>query len=173
MKLVKALASIFLFKQKPAPSPAPPPTPSSYDIINQFIIPFEKFTKYKEALPEVEFFSIFLVFGPTTDQVLKRVKDLYSFTATEQAVNKICKMAGYRWAVVVMLLTYIQYWCKKEGVSFVNSLLVDIIFKQGLPREGDFKTLWYRCKVVNDLSDNLLDLPEALKPIQLEDEEKV
>jgi hypothetical protein len=70
--------------------------------------------------------------------------------------------------MVVMYLTYLQYWAKiHEEREITFDLFCERIFPLGFPKEEDLHNLWNNQKVrVESGSDNLLDYSIALTSIQ-------
>ncbi len=101
-----------------------------------------------------------------------RLDKFHSFTIRDHMVYLFLEaLTDKHPATLVMYLTYMQYWCKKNNCNTIDiNIFFDSIFPKGYPVETDLKNLWYSVKVDRgrrDGSDNLLDYKEAMKSIQL------
>lgn len=94
----------------------------------------------------------------------ERFSKYYNYILDKRSVCYLCLVAGDNYAVCVMYLTYVQYYCKKHSfVQCTFTTLIEQIFPNGFPDEDQLKKLWYSQKVrVRQGSHNLLDY---LKPM--------
>lgn len=102
----------------------------------------------------------------------KSLRTRFSFEMTEPMqvmVASTCKSVG----VIIMYLTYLQYWAKKHDKRKLSTSDLSNIFPMGVPTEEALHKLWDAQKVKrterNPIgSDNLLDYQTALKSIHFD-----
>ena len=99
----------------------------------------------------------------------KRVAGCFTFTITDSRVIVFLSVISRSAGTAVMYLTYLQYRCKKEGVTELSLDFLCRTFPMGFVPDSELKEIWDNQKVKRknmSSSDNLLDYQSAMKSIQ-------
>lgn len=110
---------------------------------------------------------------PFLYQVIEsRVEHCFTYKIPDKRAILFLSIFSERVGVIIMYLTYLQYWCKKNNVKEIDlDTLTMRVFPNGIYDEKDLHTIWQSQKVKNPsvgrevMSDNLIDYASALKSI--------
>jgi hypothetical protein len=96
----------------------------------------------------------------------------YRFTfkiEDERVILLLCHIAEST-GQVIMYLTYLQYWCKKNDIKVLDFETFGMkIFPMGFPSAEDLSNIWDSTKVRRESgSDNLIDYQSAAVSIQFQ-----
>lgn len=95
---------------------------------------------------------------------VKRIEHVFNYKLDWKTLFFIAYLSENP-AILVMYLTYIQYWSKKNNKKDITFNMFGMdIFPSGFPSKEDLLNLWDNQKV-DDRSDNLLDHFNCLKSI--------
>lgn len=99
----------------------------------------------------------------------KRVQHCFGYKITDARTIILIATMSKTTGGAIMLLTYIQYRCKKDNIKEVTFDYLIKLFPDGFVTESELETIWSKQKVSKSKdmsSDNLLDYQSALKSIQ-------
>lgn len=147
-----------------------------------FCEPFEKLKRFPMSREESEMMIKLLLSKitipedgkPQIVQLLeKRLKHCFTFKLKDPKLILFLCFLSETPAVVVIYLTYLQYWAKKTNTKELNfDIFCERIFPMGFPADRDLSLLWDSVKVYRSgamTSDNLLDYQSALSSIQFDE----